>query len=340
MLTCSSFSGINNTPFGPHQQETTYDEYRVPILGLLGFLLRAKTNYTIASNDRLEKYLPLLREALESQDAEKIARRIFNVLLALWTYKWPSTIGKNLQDPTICYLALSMMQQDGTFKEPKYTTVEIARFEYFLRMVIDLKMMSKTITDPEIDWETLEKEYSRWYTEKVDSTFNSLRSLTHRASAIAYSSMSLPRIWWTDRKNYRSMLYKGDLVDISPIQKCFDGMEAEAVALWENEVMCGTGLRVEYKELADDLSNSSAGYSFLTDERNTTLQGHETSLVKAILANSALREQFTVGQNMETGMLEWNKQELRQWLYQYGQFELLQLSRLEMTGEGLEEQQS
>jgi hypothetical protein len=117
----------------------------------------------------------------------------------------------------------------------------------------------------------------------MESTFNSLHSLMHRAAAIAHSSMSLPHIWWVDRVNYKSLLYRGDMVTIDDIKKCFINMETEAVTQWENDILCGTKLYIDYQYLADDLSNEEVGYSFLMDPCNKCFQGHSMSLATAIL---------------------------------------------------------
>jgi hypothetical protein len=58
------------------------------------------------------------------------------------------------------------------------------------------------------------------------------------------------------------------------------------------------------------------------------------SLASAILANPDLRRRFIVGVNPDTHNPEWNKIELRNWLFQYSQFEEIQISRAEMTGGG------
>jgi hypothetical protein len=324
--------GINNTPFHQHQQDDTYDDYRVPILGLLAMLLRKKSNYTLTVEAEMPNLLENLSKALTTGKVEVIAKHIFALLIAIWTIKWPSTIGRLLVDPTICYLALSMLERDRSFKHPRYTTGIIAKDEYCLRLLFALKIRLNSIKYPDISIEEHAKALEPWHTEKMESTFNSLRSLTHRASSIVYNSMSLPRIWWTDRDTYKSMLYKGDLVTIDDIKKCFNDMEKEAITLWETKVLCGTKLHIKYGYLADDLSNKEVGYSFLTDPRNKCLQGHSMSLATAILANPDLRKQFIVGHNAETGKPEWNKIELRKWLYHYAQFEEIQLSRLEMTG--------
>jgi hypothetical protein len=84
------------------------------------------------------------------------------------------------------------------------------------------------------------------------------------------------------------MLYKGDKVEFSAIEMAMLGMEAAAVELWEDKIMLGTGLRVDYNEIVDDLSNVAVSYSFLVDPRNKSLQHHSTKLVAAILNDPAL----------------------------------------------------
>jgi hypothetical protein len=275
-----------------------------------------------------------LRQALTTGQPEVIAKRIYQVLLAIWTFKWPSALGRLLVDPTIIHLALSMLENDRSFKHPKHTTGFIAKDEYCMRLVFALKIRCDAIKHPEIDMDETTKALEPFFREKVESTFNSLRSLTHRASSIVYASMALPRIWWVDRIDFKSLLYRGDLITIDDIKKCFHTMDKDMVTQWEEQILCGTKLYVDYEYLADDLSNMRVGYSFLTDPRNKNLQDHKLALSSVFLTDPELRKRFTVGYDPDTGTPEWNKIELRNWLYQYGRFEEMLLSRLEMTGGG------
>lgn len=107
-----------------------------------------------------------------------------------------------------------------------------------------------------------------WFTEKNYSTFARLRSLQHKASAISYNTMELPRIWWTDTENWTCMRYKGNLISFSDVCKIFEDSEENLVSTWENKVLRGLDLRVDYGKLADDLTNKDIGYLFISDPRN------------------------------------------------------------------------
>jgi hypothetical protein len=332
--------GINNTPFHRHQQESTNDNYQLQLLGLLAMLLRpAQSSYELCLTKQVESLVGKLKRALEEEegDKKKTALCAHELLMAMWTTKWLPAIGDTLDDPTICYLALTMVETDGSIKEAKYATTTIARLEYCMRLMFLVQMGFMKLngdSSSSIEMEDAAEELAPWYTEKVESTFNSLQSLMHRASSIAYSTMCLPRIWWSDRTTYQSMLYKGDKIEFSSIEKAMLDMEAAAVDLWEAKVMCGTGLRmaINYAEVTDDLTNVNVGYSFLFDPRNRSLQQHSTKLAENILSDPALRQKFIVGHDPETHMPVWNKPALRTWLHDYAKFEAIQLCRVEMTG--------
>jgi hypothetical protein len=215
-------------------------------VGLLAMLLRPKQNYQLSHlTDQVKTLLKRLKRALSAGDEKSTADCAHKLLIAMWTSKWLAAIGDTLDDPTICYLALTMVEADGGIKEAKYATTTIARLEYCMRLMFLIEMVLMKNTEGEVmEFEDAAKALQPWYTEKVESTFNSLRSLMHRASSIAYSTMSLPRIWWSDRTTYHSMLYKGDKIEFPSIQKAMLEMERTAVKLWEDKVMCGTALRV------------------------------------------------------------------------------------------------
>ena len=119
--------------------------------------------------------------------------------------------------------------------------------------------------NPDMNIEECSKKLQCWYTKKIESTFNSLQSLTHHASAIALAFMAMPCIWWLDHVTFKSMLYKGTPPHPADVCKVFTCMEESTIALWENNILLGLPLCVEYGDLVDDLTNTSIGYSFLTD---------------------------------------------------------------------------
>lgn len=292
--------------------------------------MRPEQEYKLKTTLRLRHAIKDLKDNLQSSEIHTAAFLVHDVLNALWMTKWTPAIGKHLQDPTICYIALYMLENDGSFKEAKNTTGPVVKFEHCLRLsfLIQIKRLAHQ-TEP-IDYEAASIELQRWYTEKVDSTFNSLRSLMHRAASISFTTMSTPRVIWLDRENFETMLYNGDRVCLDDMRKAFTLMEKDLIDLWENKVLCGLKLHVEYADIAHDLTNRSVGYSFLTDNRNTCFEDQEDCLVKAILANPATRKMFLVRMDAITGQPIWNKATLRAWLYNYAELQGVEITRAEM----------
>jgi hypothetical protein len=322
--------GISNTPFQAHQEAKTLPNYLVPLVGLLAMQLRPKENYPVDLPADVTSQLKDLQQTLLQQNNQAIASKVLDVLLALWTRPWPKSEDGMLMDPTIQYIALSTLRQDGSFLEAKQVTGIFARFEWDMRCIFAVQIYrlveNKTYPTYEDAAESLEK----WYTEKVEGTFNSIRSLQHRASAIAFATQGMPRIWWTDRKHHRALLYKGNLVTIENIQQVFANLEQAAVDVWEKDILLGLDLHVDFKNLADDLSAQDVHYSFLSDPRNKAFQDRER-LARAILADPVQRGKF-IQSATENGMPIWNIIALRTWLYRYSRLHIILLVRAEMVG--------
>lgn len=178
------------------------------------------------------------------------------------------------------------------------------------------------------DLDIARKDVQRWFTEKFQSPFNTLRSLKHRAAAIVYGTPSMPRSVWTDRKNWTSLLYRGHPVHLDQIRDALSGLEDSTVTQWEDKVLLGLKIRVDYTSIADDLTNTDVGYSFISDPRNTMFHDRDR-LTAAILEDPHLRARFTTPTPDGTGVC-WSKHAMHEWLLDYGQFNGLQATRTEM----------
>ncbi|KAF9474387.1 hypothetical protein BDN70DRAFT_898983, partial [Pholiota conissans] len=311
------FSGLSNTPFHLHQDHAARMEtYILPVVGLLGMLLRGSFVYPLTLPHVIHQAVDQLDAELQIQEAKRLSSSVFAVLIALWTYKWLPTAASPITDPTIIYLMLSSIQKDGKFMEPKLITNIIARFEYVMRLAFLQAMHSQS------DLEHAAETLSIWYQEKHDSTFNSLRSLQHIASSIAFSTLSLPKIWWIDRDHHQSLLYKGYPIHFSAFPSMFTIIEDRMAKIWQDDILCGLSLKVEYDRLYDDIGNTDPGYSFLSDTRNLCFKDR-MQLLRAFLDTPALRKRFVLHDH--GGVLRWNIFELRKWLASYASFQLLQL---------------
>ncbi|KAF8873488.1 hypothetical protein BD779DRAFT_1477005 [Infundibulicybe gibba] len=290
--------GVSNTPFQQHQNnDTTLQNYGLNLVKLLALLLRPKTNYNLVLPKELQDALENLSIAESQRDMDAMQLWIHQVLLHLWTRTWSDGDQDTIQDPTICYLILHTLKKDGSFGEAICVTRIIAQLQYCMRLffVFHIKMLAGD--NKEANYIALSEPLIPWYTEKVvDSTFNSLRSLQHRATSAALETQGLPCIWWQDPPTYHTLLYRGHELKFSDFQKTFSEMELAAMELWEKQVLCGLPLRTEYSSLTDDLRNKSVGYSFLRDTRNATAFPYEDMLINAVLGNENLRSKFVIRQ--------------------------------------------
>ncbi|KAG6842707.1 hypothetical protein H0H93_003741, partial [Arthromyces matolae] len=130
-----------------------------------------------------------------------------------------------------------MLESDGSFKHPKLTTGPIARIQYCMRVTFMVEMYHQCKKDSLTTYSKQMDSLQMWTTEKYESSFNSLRSLQHRASAIAEAEMALPQIWWTDRVHFRTLLFKGIEVSLDNISRAFVDMEHNLITKWETDVM-------------------------------------------------------------------------------------------------------
>lgn len=313
--------------------------YNAEVSRLLCLLLRASDGpYPFQFPDNIQLHIDDLKEAIESGEVvdNDLVVYVRDLLHSIWSYSWPqNTATKVTTDPTMLWLSFRMLQSHGGFQESGQTTPVIARIEYCMRLVAvmllgDVILLGGTIKDVEDLWNNT---LSYYYSVGNSSTFHTLVQLQHYATALTFNQISLPRIIWKDRHSYRELLYLGDQVNFDRLQDMFTHIEAECIDLWENKLMLGTGLSIDWHDiqLADNLTNKNPGYSLFSDPRNTCFMD-KTQLLTKILSSSILRSRFTTGYNVETGMPTWNKLELRKWLLSYSQFHCLMVMRWEMLG--------
>lgn len=319
-------------PFHAHQQAQTIQEYIIPPLCELAMLLRPKKRYQIPLPKEVQKALEDLQQVLSKEVDEEHLETLHRVFKQLYLRKWTPSQGNPIPCPTIRALALLTLNKNGSFAEPKNVTGYIAKLERAIRLTSlwELKAQSELTYhgDDHLACDELEK----WFTEKVESPFNSLQSLQHRASAIAYATPQLPCIWWTDRKEWRSMLYKGDPIRLDQLKAMFRNMEERVIDLWEQKVLCGLPLNIHCGQVTEDLTNKEVGYSFIVDDRNTAFRNRDR-LAKAILDDPQQCARFTLKDEV-TGNMTWNRTALRKWLMDYAEFQGVQLARVEMLSGG------
>ncbi|KAI6041837.1 hypothetical protein EDC04DRAFT_2601317 [Pisolithus marmoratus] len=249
------------------------------------------------------------------------------MLLKVWTTPWSKSKYHIVPDPTESCLALLTLNQDGSFKSTKEVTMLIAKFEYCMRLTFLREIRARASAgNIEVDEEAACDALQPWFTEKNYSTFARLHSLQHRASAISFSTMALPSIWWMDMEAWSTLSFKGNHVTFTDICEIFKDVEEALVATWENKVLKGLELRADYEQVVDDPSNKDMGYSFLFNPRNSCFQDR-ARLVRAVVQGHGPFANFLVQREDE---LVWNRAALRGWLQDYAELQKLLLMCAEM----------
>jgi len=298
--------------------------YCLPVLSLLAMLLRGSP---VPVTPEIQLATDHLRSSLGADgDVEAISERILSLLDLVWTHPWTPLINHRISDPTIVCLGLSSLEASGKFSSAKDVTPNISKYEYNMRLVF-LILMHRYDT-PELGY----KAYQQFFKEDVESTFNSLRSAQKVASSIAYLSQALPKIWWVDRKNHQELIYRGTHIHINQLRTLLGALEERMVEVWEQEVLMGLSLHVDYKEIHDDIASTEVPYSFVADPRNKVFSD-KLILVRAILSNERLSSKFISFNH--NGTLRFNIHSARAWLASLSRFHKLLLLRFHLTGGGL-----
>ena len=311
-----------------HQRLESLRDYSVVCVQLLALLLRKKKTYRLPLPTKISASVDRLQMQLQEDDLPSIVIACNDTLYRIWSRVWEKSKENSLGDPTICLIALAMLKPDGSFAPPERVTPYIAKLEYCMRLIFLIAIHLASHGDKS----KLNKHcdtYQPWFIEKVESTFNSIRSLQHRATALVMSATSMPRVVWTDRTTYRSMRYHGHTVEFNKLQHVFQNMEQDVIQLWEKEILLGLPLHISYTSLTDDLANTDVDYSFLSDVRNTMFHDRDR-LAREILAHPVLSKTFLTGLTDKDGKPIWNVVALQKWLFSYSRFEGIQLANVEM----------
>ncbi|KAI5987329.1 hypothetical protein EDC04DRAFT_2614860 [Pisolithus marmoratus] len=302
-------SGISNTPFHKHLYKSTMKKYILPVVALLAMLIRQE--YTgrpfSGSNNKLMDLLAVL--CIDSSEGRDALPLIHEVLFEVWTTAWTPQEDREIIDPTERCLALLTLRQDGSFKEPHNVTGIIAKFEYCMHLTFLQEIHHCIQADPQSDELEHCLALENFFVEKTCS--------------LAYDTMSLPDVWWTDTKTWKSMFYQGDEIHFADLCKVFKETEANLVQIWEEGILMGHDIRVEYDKIADDLINKDVGYSFLSDARNPQLTCWD-QLVKKFLQDEATFAHFAM---IREGSIVWNWSTLQAWLKSYTELQSLLLFR-------------
>ncbi|KAJ7911187.1 hypothetical protein B0H13DRAFT_2328625 [Mycena leptocephala] len=318
--------GINNTPLhAHHQKDKTQKTYVNVITHFMAALLRPSTRYTFPTSPDLTNALAAFAAVEENADNQPA---LHSVLMALWKTEWPSDREQHFPDPTMSFLMLFSLKEGGEFAEAKDTTGPITKLCWAIQMAM-VQEIHRLVDSAEAPsqmaaWNIV----AAFVVEKQMTTFNSLMSLQHYASALAYQTMAFPRIWWVDRENWKVMLFNGERITLNQLGEIFDALEKKIISLWKKDIMQGLGLHVKYADLADNLRQTRTGYSFLDDPSNP-FSALQQALADGIFKAPKILAKFVT--KHANGREAINVVFCRQWLMKLAELEGLIMLAIEMT---------
>ncbi|KAJ7239911.1 hypothetical protein C8J57DRAFT_1193345 [Mycena rebaudengoi] len=270
-----------------------------------------------------------VQAVVDFTDAEELCTQLHPLLLALWKTQWEATENHVIYDSTMCFLALSSLEKTGEFTGPKKTTGPIAKLCWGIKLCM-LKEIHELVNSGRCK-DQLEafKMIAPFVIEHELTTFHHLRSLTHYATTLAYTTMEAPSIIWTDRETWREMLYLGEKISLEQLQQVLGKLEAEIVELGEDRILLNLDLHVKYGELSDNLANTNPGYSFITNPLNPFAE-HRHSFINAMQKKPHLAGYFLYKAS-GVAELQLNMDYARTWLCDLAEFEGLLMLYTELT---------
>lgn len=329
---------INHTPFGPHLIDETTEAYIAPIVALVSTLLRRQSanGVRLSTTSAIDTKVDDLEQALgiTPKDKAAVSSALYALLSAMWTTDWDPATGRHIEDPTIQWIVFHQLHTGGSFSPPITLTNVLARFKFMIKLVHANTILHATrdatgrrVGNEEIEWQRV----SKYCTVGAEATFNSLCSMQHLASAIAYLTMGMPLVWWTDSKGHTSMLYKGQPIDLDHLRQITAKLERKLVDWWEEKCLLGLKCHVDWSKATDDLSNREVGYSCFAKSGNQCFR-EKNRLGRMFTMDEGIKAQFYVGKRKEDGQSIWNKRKLEEWLRNYGKLNRTLAALCDITG--------
>jgi hypothetical protein len=328
--------GISNMPFRHHQEAATLEAYKRPFKCFIAMLFRAARDHA-SDDDHWIHRVGLDSTTLASivsdgatdtphLSANSLIPMIHMICVKAWQQTFPIHESP-LEDPTYRFCVYYSVQRQGNHLQVKWVTKLFAQLKYMIRLSM---LYTINQTPPEKRMEECLRIKPYFSDKALASTFTTICNWQHVASSIVYSERALPRLIWKDRIGWSELVYQGEHIRLSEFQKMFHSMEKDMVTLFES-LSLGQQHRVDIGSLKEDLSQTSPGYSFLTDPRNHALRALNTHLMDAIIRTPTLLNRFTV---VLDGVRQWNRTQLARWLVDYSALCRLELLRAELLSGG------
>ncbi|KAF6740916.1 hypothetical protein DFP72DRAFT_837178, partial [Ephemerocybe angulata] len=259
---------------------------------------------------------------------------LHSLLAALWLQPWEDD-SNPLPDPTLCFLALFLMKDDGVFLQPTAVTPVLAKITrmIYLTIVRQMYKLKEAGAFPNLRL-ALDSLTPYIFESSGLSTLEVLRYHQNFATTLATQTKGLPRIVWhrSFENDFTTLMYAGQIVSMENLKALFSALERKAIKIWEEEVLLGIEERVDIGVPKDSFTNTSKGYSFLSNTDNH-FHRYQKCLGRRFLQDPVLMKKF-YSIDPITGVATLNAAACHKWLSSLARLEAIQMALAEMRGGG------
>ncbi|TRM56006.1 hypothetical protein BD626DRAFT_576164 [Schizophyllum amplum] len=285
-------TGINHEPLHRLQEhDSSLAAYVRPVVNIMAILLRQATGaYPIPSSVALTAAVDALRSKL--RDGARIRlKHLHEVLYALWFTEWGRDApAQTVVDPTLASLTLLALKPDGSFVDAQGLTGILAKLTRAIQLAALYEIHGQmSVTGKQtVGFQLKQAQHlERFVQEAQLTTFASVRSLQHYATSISYSSINVPRIWWTDTKTWHSLLYRGRKFTLDHLRRIVARIQADVISSFES-LAAGVDTDLCYDDLMDDPRSRDNGYTAADPLRPALRERFEQVSSRIIAAHGLL----------------------------------------------------
>lgn len=335
-------SFVSTFPFDIGLSSASEQKYQACMVQLICFVLRAHSSTDLADNvfpDALHVAMQRLKLALDAFSPDDPALQaslvtlIHGVVRLLFGRSWRQAGSTGIADPTIRFVAASMMRSaDGQMAPPKHVTPLLAKLQYAVRVAALVEMHGGPQPSgvQQDHLHVFNDTVRPWVIEDSMTTFSRLRSLTLRASAIAWRTTEPPLLYFPHVTDRSEVICDGITVAFHQLQDMVREMQNEAGAAIRKLCFLHR-YQVKHGLLFDDLRTTTTGYSVFTDPRNKEVNDTRIHVREFLSHPNVFQELFFLSPE---GVPQVRVAAARSWLEALARLELLILTEAHLTGGG------
>lgn len=258
-----------------------------------------------------------------------IAAKFSELFCCIWqkSYSAQPINSNTCPDVTLRFIAYSSVTSSGSYLKAKNVTGILSKLKYLIRLTILETIHTISASNHREPFEVA-LELRQWYTEKVESPFNTVCTLQHLATSFAYNEQGMPSLVWLDN-DAKALSWKGDEIELVQYKAMIAAITVKMInqlqILFLGDLIC-----MPYQRLTEDMSDITAGYSFLADSRNQ-FEEQKQKMLDRIFASGDLQKQFL---ELRGSNKVWRHSALCDWLAEYRKLSQLMLLRCELLAGG------